>query len=96
MHGVTGSNLSGSSIYKVLLLIKFLISFKVAFNRAFLTSAVNLVTSAKLLGYRMKCYNSDPDSPKLGNKLFSLFTIALNNFCEPFPILFAGSSAPFH
>ena len=96
MHGTTGYPLYGSSIRKVCLLIKVLISFKVAFNQSFLTSDGNLVTSSKLLGYEMKCDTSDPDSTKLGNALFSSFATSLNNLCKPFPILFSESSAPFH
>ena len=62
MHGVTRYPSSGSSIRKVLLLINFLIYFKVSGN---------IVTSAKLLGSGMKCETYEPDSPKLGNKFFS-------------------------
>ena len=54
MHGVTGSPFLGFSIIKVWLLIKFLISSKVAFSPAFLTSDGNLVTSKKILGSGLK------------------------------------------
>ena len=67
MHGVTGSPFSGVPIIKVLLLNTILIYVKVAFNQAFLTSAGNLATSAKLLDSGMKCDTSDPDYPKVGN-----------------------------
>ena len=81
---------------KVWLLIKFLISFKVDFNQAFFTSAGNLVTSEKFLGYGIKCDTSEPDSTKLYNAFFNSFTTALNNLCKPLLILFAESSDPFH
>ena len=45
MHGVTGSPISGSTIIKFLLLMKFLISFKIVFKKAFLKYVVNIVTS---------------------------------------------------
>ena len=54
----------------VLLLIKFLIYFKVDFNQAFLESAGNMVTSEKFLGYGMKCDTYEPVYFKVGNELF--------------------------
>ena len=82
MHGVTVYPFSESSIRKVVLLI-FLIYFKVAFNQAFLKYAGNIVTYAKLLGSGIKCDTSDPDSPKVGNAIVSSLTIYLRNLCKP-------------
>ena len=96
MCGVTGSPLYGSSITKVLLLVKFLISFKVYFNQAFLKYADNLVTSENFLGSGMKCDTSDPDSPKVGNSFFNSFTTPLNTLCKTFLILFAENYYPLH
>ena len=96
MHGVTGSPLSVSYIRKVLLLNKFLISFKVSFNQYILTSAVNLVTSAKSLGYGMKCDNSDPYFTKAGNELCNYFTTDLNTLCNTLTTLFAEISYTSH
>ena len=79
MHGVTRSLFSGSSIIKVLFLIILFISFKVALNQDFLKSDGNIVTSENLLGYGIKCDTYYPDSPKVGNALFSLFNVSLNN-----------------
>ena len=77
------------------LLNKCLISFKDAFNQAFLASAGNLVTCAKFLGSIMKCDTYETDYPKVFNTSFSFFTTALKNLFKHFPILFAESSAPF-
>ena len=96
MHGVSGYPFYAISILKVWLLIKFWINFKVAFNQVFFTSSGNMLTSAKFLGSEMKCDTSDPDSPKVGNELFNLFTTALNILSKTFPILFAESSSPLH
>ena len=71
MYDVTGYTFYRSYIRKVLLLIKFLDSFKVAFNQAFLTSAGNLVNSEKFLGSKMKCDTSEPEFTKLGNEFFN-------------------------
>ena len=70
-------------------MIKILIYFKVAFNQEFLTSAGNLVTSTKLLGFGMKCDTSEPDFTKIGNVLFNSFTAVLKNLCKPFTVLFS-------
>ena len=67
--------------------------FKVSFNQAFLTSAGNLVTSAKFLVSGMKCDTSETDYPKSGNELFKSFTTDLNILCKHFTILFNESSA---
>ena len=96
MYGVTGSHFSGSSIRNFLLLINYLISFKVVLNQVFLTPAGNLVTYAEFLGSRIKRDTSDPDSPELVNALFSSFTTSLKKLCKPLPILFYESSATFH
>ena len=78
MHVCTGSPLLESSNIKVLLLIIYLICFKVSFSQDFLASASNLVTSAKLAGYGTKWYNSDPDYPKNCNELFNSFKMTLH------------------
>ena len=97
IYGVTESPFSGSSIIKVLLLIIFLIFFKVAFNQDFLTSAGNPLISAKLLSSILNCDTSESGYPNLGNELlFNSFTTALNNLCKHFPILFTEISAIFH
>ena len=80
---------------KGLIVDLILISLKVAFNRAFLTPAGNIVTSEKLLVSGMKCDTSEPDYTKVGNAFFSSFTKALNNLCKPFPILFTDIYALF-
>ena len=67
MYGVTGSPLFGLAIIKILLLIKYLIYFKVYFNEDFLTSSGDLVTSTKIIGSGMTCDTSEPDSPKAGD-----------------------------
>ena len=85
-----------SFIGKLLLSIKFVISFKVSFNQDFLTYAGNLVTSENFLGYGMKCDIYEPDSTKLGNALFNSFETALNILCKTFPILFSESYNPLH
>ena len=98
-YGYLGSTeylFSGSSIRKGWLFIELLISFKVAFNQTFLTSAGNLVTSAKVLGSGMKCDTYEPDSSKVINDFFNSYTTALKNLCKYFTILFAESSDPFH
>ena len=61
----------GNIFRKVWLLIIFLIAFKVAFNKNVLISSGNLVTSEKLMGYKMKCDSSEPDYNKVGNELFN-------------------------
>ena len=76
-------------------MIKLLIYFKLAFNQDFLTSAGNLVTSAKKIGSAMKCDTSNPDSLKVGNVFFSYFTTSLNTLYKTFPTLFAESYIPF-
>ena len=43
----------------------------------------------------MKCDTSDPNSTKLGNKLFNLFITTLLNLCNCFSILFNESYANF-
>ena len=86
----------GHPFVKVLLLIQFLISFKVAFNQSFLTSAGNLVTSEKFLGSEMKCDTSENDYTKLSYALFSSFTTALETLCKPLNVLFADIYAHFH
>ena len=67
IHIVTGSILFGSSIRKFWLLIRFLISFRVAFSQCFFLLSDNFVTSEKFLGSGMKWETSDPDSPRGGN-----------------------------
>ena len=96
MHEVNGYPFYGSSIRKFWLLIRFLISFRVAFSRVFFNSAGNLVTSEKFLGSGMKWDTSETDSTKSGNEFFNYFKTILKTFCKPLPILFAESSAPFH
>ena len=71
MYGATISPLHGSYIIKLLLLITFLIYFKVDFNPSFLISDINLVTYEKFLGSGMMCDTSKPDYPKMGNELFN-------------------------
>ena len=88
MYGVTGSPLFGLAIIKILLLIKYLIYFKVYFNEDFLTSSGDLVTSGKILDSGIKCGTSNPNDSKLSNELFNLFTTALNTLCKPLLILF--------
>ena len=68
MHGVTGSPSFWSSIRKVLLLIIFFISLRVAFIQGFLIFSDNCFTSEKFLGSGMKWETSEPDSPKLVRK----------------------------
>ena len=77
------------------MLIKFLISLKVSFNQAILTSASNLVASEKLLGSGMKCDTYYPNYTKLGDALFSSFTTALKTLSKTFPILLSESFACF-
>ena len=50
-----------------------------------MASTGNLATSGKLLGYEMKCDTYDPDSPKVGNELFSSFATDLNNLSKLSP-----------
>ena len=69
----------------VWLLIKLLISLKVAFNQSYLASAGNIVNSEKFMGSGIKCDTYEPDSPKLVNSLFSLFTTALKSLCKTIP-----------
>ena len=57
----------------------FLIYFKVSFIQVFLTSAGNMVTSVKFMGFGMKWDTSEPNYPKAGNELFNYFTTNLNN-----------------
>ena len=95
-NGVTGSPFSGSPIRKFLFLIKCLISFKVAFNQAFLTYVRNMIASAKFLSHGTKCDTSDPDYSRVGKTLFSWLTTDLKTLCKPLSILFSESSAPFH
>ena len=64
------------------MLIKFLISIKVAFNQAFLTSAGNMVTSKKFLGSGMKCDTYEPGYPKEGNEYFNSFTKDLKKYAN--------------
>ena len=64
-----------------------MIYFEVSFNQAFLTSAGNLVTSAKFLDSGMKCDTSEPDSPKTGNEFFNYFTMTLKNLCNHLTII---------
>ena len=54
------------------------------------------MTYAKFLGSGTKCDTSDPDSLKLGNKWFNLFTTTLKNLCKTFPILFDENYDTFH
>ena len=95
MHGVTVYPFSESSIRNVVLLI-FLIYFKVAFNQAFLKYAGNLGTYAKLLGSGLKCDTSETDSPKVVNELFDSFATSLKDLYKSFPVLFSESSDTFH
>ena len=96
MHDVIRSPLSGSSIRKVLLLIRFLSCFKDAFTQSFLTSAGNLVTYTEFLGYGIKCNTSDPGSPKVGNEFFNSFTKYLKTLCKPMTNLFVETSDTFN
>ena len=96
MHGGIRYPLHGSSIRKFWLLIKFLISFKVALNQAFFTSAGNLETSEKFMGSGMKCDTSDTYYPKLGNEFFNPLTTALNTLCKPLNTTLSEISATFH
>ena len=61
----------GSFIRKVWLLINFSTYFRFSFSQIFFTPAGILETSAKFLGYGMKCDTSDSDFPKVGNELFN-------------------------
>ena len=70
MHRVNGSTSTRYSIGKVLLLIRFLIDFKVDFSQAFFTSAGNIATSSKFMGSDMKLDTFDPDYPKPDNDFF--------------------------
>ena len=63
MYGVTGSPFSGYSNKKVWLLIRLMISLRVAFIQGFFFSSGNFVTSEKNLGSGMKWEISEPDSP---------------------------------
>ena len=96
MHGVTGSPSFGSSIRKVWLLMRFLISLRVAFNQGFLIFSDIFVTSAKFLGSGMKWETSEPDYPKLVSSCKISDTIVLNTLCKPFPMLRVAFNAPFH
>ena len=62
-----------------------MIYFKVAFNKYFLESAGNLVTSEKLLGYGMKCDISETNSTKAVNKWFNWFTTDLKTYVKLSP-----------
>ena len=53
-------------------------------------------TSEKSLGSGMKSETYEPDYPKVGNELFSLFAVVLNNLCKHLPILFAESYDTFY
>ena len=53
---------------KVWLLIKFFISFIVAFNQIFLIYVGNLVTSKKYPGYGMEFYTPEPESTRECNE----------------------------
>ena len=61
-----------------------------------MTSAGNIVTSAKLVGSGMKSDISDYDSTKLGNALFRSFATALKSLCKTFPVIFVKTYAPFY
>ena len=84
----------GSSIRRVLFLIRFLI-FQVAFSQDFLVSAGNLETFVKFLCFGMKWDTYETDYPNTGNELFNYFTNTLKILCKNLPILFAKSSTPF-
>ena len=93
---MTGSPSFGSSIMKVWLLMRLLISLRVAFNPGFLIFSANLVTSAKFLGSGMKWDTYEPVSPKLVSSCEISDTIVLKILCKPFPILCVALNAPFH
>ena len=76
--------------------IIILISLKVAFIQAFLTSAGNMVASEKFLGYGIKWDTSDPASPKVGTELFNSFKTYLKTLLKPLTIFFAYSYDIFH
>ena len=96
MHGVTGSLYFLFSIRKVWLLIRFLISLRVAFSQGFLIFSEKFVTSAKFLGSGMKWETYEPDSPKVANSCKISFAIVLNTLCKPFPVLRVSFNALFH
>ena len=56
-----------SYLKKVLLLIKYLIYFRVGFNQDFLISVGNMVTSTEFIGSGIRFDTSEPNSPKEGN-----------------------------
>ena len=96
MHGVTGSSLSGYSTRKVLLLIKLLISLRVALSQGLFMLSENYFTSEKFLGYGMKQETSEPDSPKGGKSCRIYLTTVLNTLCKPLPMFCIAFNSPFH
>ena len=87
IHGFTGSPSLPLSLEMSYCWFYFYF-LMVAFRQAFLTSAGNLVTSAKLLGYGMKWDTSYRTYPKERNRIYHYFTMNLNTLCKTLPILF--------
>ena len=94
MHGVIGSPFFGYSTIKLWLLIRYLISFCVAFGQGLFMSSDNFVTSEKVLGYRMKWETSEPYSPK--SKPCEIFLQRSKTHCvNLYPFLVAFNN-PFY
>ena len=77
------------------MLIRLVISLRVAFIQGFLMFSENCVTSAKFQGSGMKWETYEPDSPKGINSCEIYFTTVGNNLCKPFPVLCVAFNAPF-
>ena len=76
-------------------LVRFLISFCVAFSQVLFMSSENMVTSEKFLGSGMKWETSEPDLPKVGKSCEISFAAVLNTLCKylPFFVDFKAPSA---
>ena len=59
-------------------------------------SADSLVTSTKLLVFKIKFDSSDPDYTKVDNAFFTLFLTFFMTLFKTLPILFTEISAPFY
>ena len=77
-------------------MIRFSISFRVAFSQGFFMLSDNFFTSTEFLGYGMKWETSEPDSPKGVNSCEISFTTVLNTLCKPFPVPCLAFNAPLH
>ena len=83
VHAITGSPFSGSSIRKVWLLIKFLISFKVAAKQAILISSGYFGTAAKFLASGIKCDNTLPCVASTTTSTYLLLALVKGRYRVP-------------